>query len=108
MRFVVVSVMAGLAVSAAALAKAQEIGPIEHHHLWGDGWDGMFFGPVMMVVFLAILVVLVVAALRWSGTALHSGGAVAPMAPLDILKQRFARGEIDKEEYEARRRVLSD
>ncbi|WP_018616980.1 SHOCT domain-containing protein [Segetibacter koreensis] len=27
-------------------------------------------------------------------------------SPLDILKKRFARGEINKEEYEERRRVL--
>jgi putative membrane protein len=26
--------------------------------------------------------------------------------PLDLLKGRFARGEIDKEEYEERRRIL--
>ncbi|NIA71213.1 SHOCT domain-containing protein [Pelagibius litoralis] len=90
-------------------AQAQEYGPYNHPHAWGGGWGGMIFGPLMMIAFLAVVVVLVVLAIRWVSGAGHVAAAGAGrMSALDVLKDRFARGEIDKQEYEERRRVLSD
>ncbi len=68
-------------------------------------------GPIMMVLFVAALVAVVVLVVRWLGGA--GGGGVRgaggrPKAALDILEERFARGEIDKEEFEARRQALRD
>jgi putative membrane protein len=80
------------------------------HMMWG-GWYGMFFGPLMMIIFIAAVVVLVILAVRWFGGAGHGSGAhprVPQKTPLDILKERFARGEIDKDEFEERRRLLAD
>jgi putative membrane protein len=76
--------------------------------MWNGGpW--MFFGPLMMIIFFATIVVVAVLVARWLG---HPGqGKVRhspPRTPLDILKERFARGEIDKEEFEERRRVLGE
>jgi putative membrane protein len=69
----------------------------------------MFFGPLMMIIFIAVVVVLVLLAVHWlggsHGPSRHSS---PPKTPLDILKERFARGEIDKEEFEERRRVLGE
>ena len=66
----------------------------------------------MMILFLAIAVAVVVLIIRWLGGTGHSGSAT-PSAParkhaIDILKERFARGEIEKEEFEDRRRLLED
>lgn len=89
-----------------ALAAAQGQGYADHPHHWG--WGGMILGPFMMVLVVALIVVLVVLAFRWLGSSGHTatshGSASTP--PLDILKTRFARGEIDKEEFEDRRRML--
>lgn len=82
------------------------------HMMWDGGWYGMFFGPLFMIVFIAAVIVVVVLIVRWLG---GSGQGAAPprhsspgREPLDILKERFARGEIDKEEYEERRRLLAE
>lgn len=73
---------------------------------WGGGWSGMIFGPLMMILVLALPVVAVVLLIRWLG---GSRGSASPgQTPLDILRERYARGEIDKEEFEERRRTLGD
>jgi putative membrane protein len=73
-------------------------------------WYGMIFGPIMMITVLATVVVVVVLLVRWLGGSGHGAAPHSPPAktPLDILKERFARGEIDREEFEERRRVLAD
>ena len=74
------------------------------------GWYGWFIGPLFMLAFLAAAVAVVVLIVRALSSS-HSGpefripGSGGP-PPMDILKERFARGEIDKDEYEERRRVL--
>ncbi len=81
-----------------------------HGHMWGGGWAHWIFGPVMMILFIAVIVAVVVLVVRWlGGTGDAGGGAGArPKAAQDILEERFARGEIDKEEFEQRRQALRD
>jgi putative membrane protein len=80
--------------------------------MWGWGWPGMIFGPLFMILVLAVVIAVAVFLVRWLG---GSWQPPAPphhqppgRAPLDILKERFARGEIDKDEFEERRRVLGE
>lgn len=72
----------------------------------------MIFGPLFMILLLAVLIAAVVILVRGLG---GPGSATQPThhsppgrTPLDILKERFARGEIDKSEFEERRRVLGE
>ncbi|WP_269908419.1 SHOCT domain-containing protein [Mesorhizobium qingshengii] len=83
-----------------------------HMMWWGGGWYAMIFGPLFMILMLAVLIAAVVVLLRWIGGPWQ--GTVLPhhtppgRTSLDILKERFARGEIDKDEFEERRRVLGE
>jgi putative membrane protein len=80
--------------------------------MWGGGWFGMILGPLFFILVLLALIVGIAAVVRWIGMPGHAQHTVhhAPpgRTPLDILKERYARGEIDKEEFEERRRVLED
>jgi putative membrane protein len=68
------------------------------------------------VAFIVLLVVLVVLAIRWLLRSLSAPSGPAGMSvgdsattedpALALLRERFARGEIDADEYEQRRRTL--
>ncbi len=78
-------------------------------HMWGGGW-GMVFGPIFMIIVLVIIVAAVALVLRWVFGGADDQSARSDDrdedAALRILRERFARGEIDREEFEERRRAL--
>ncbi len=80
------------------------------HHMWGGTmWGPGLFGPFFMLLFLLLVVALTVLAVRWlSGPSDRYGAPRTPESPspVDVLKQRFARGEIDKADYEERLKLL--
>ena len=71
-------------------------------HMWGSGYG--ILGAGMMIVFWGAIIFLVVVAVRWLSDGNSSKSSKS--SALDILKERLARGEIDPEEYEARRKAL--
>ena len=70
----------------------------------GFGW--MWLMPVFWIVFLGLIIWAVVAAVRGSSESRSSGSSKADSA-LEVLKKRYARGEINKEEYEEKKRDLA-
>jgi putative membrane protein len=72
------------------------------HPMWGMWGLGMM---IMMLVFWAVVIVGMVLGIRWLVSQGRDGRSTDPA--LDILRQRYARGEIDQQEFEARKRDLT-
>ena len=71
----------------------------------GIGW-GMGFGGLFMILFWSIVILGVLVAAKWIfGSNASSRGTKSTNA-LDILQERYARGEIDEQEYQQKRREL--
>lgn len=68
-------------------------------------WNGMgVWGWLMMVAFWIIVIALVIWMVRSTGGSARSDENQA----LRILDERFARGEIEHDEYQERRRILEN
>ena len=64
----------------------------------------MGFGGVFMILFWALIILGIVALGRWLFSSTGSGDS--GKRPLEILQQRYARGEIDRDQYERMRQDL--
>jgi len=82
----------------AAPAWAQGPTPRQMHDWMGWGSGGMWLGPLFMIIPLALLIIAVVALVRWMGGGSGNGGGRLRTAR-DLLDERYARGEIEREEY---------
>jgi len=81
----------------------------ERPYEWGWGMHPMMWGAwgfgmmIMMILFWVLIIVAVVLGIRW---LLGQGKEPRSDSALEILRQRYARGEIDKEEFEAKKQDL--
>ncbi|MGB9129207.1 MAG: SHOCT domain-containing protein [Thiobacillus sp.] len=75
-----------------------------YNHGWMfDGWGGMLLGSVWMILIWAIPLLLIVALLKYLFAKPRETGSRADTpeqkTPLDILKEAYARGEVDRDTY---------
>lgn len=72
---------------------------------YGMGW----FGGILMIVFWILIIVGLVFLIKWliQSTARDKTTGSGGNRSLEILKERYARGEIDKEEFETKKKDLS-
>ena len=71
---------------------------------YGMGW----FGSILMVAFWVAVIVGMIFLIRWLVVSTRGGvsGARSEDSALEILKRRYARGEINREEFEEKRKDL--
>jgi putative membrane protein len=69
------------------------------------GWGGFGLGWLFMLPFWALLILGVIALIRYLGNSGKSSNK--DKSPLDILERRYAGGEIDKKEFEEKKKDLS-
>jgi putative membrane protein len=82
-------------------------------HMWSGGWGFWWFFPLMMLFMLVVCAAMFLFGHRWGG-GLHRWGPWGPgrewgdptQSALQILNERFARGEIQKAEYEEKKAAI--
>ncbi len=79
---------------------------------WGNGlnggywWMGLVGLGVQLIFWIALILLGVYLFRQLVRPGVSSGSFVRNDASLDILRERFARGEIDSEEYQRRKQNL--
>jgi len=71
----------------------------EMHPMWWWGWGMM----AMMFLFWVLFIVGLIVGIRW---LIGTGKEQKQDSAIEILRQRYARGEINKEEFEVKKKDL--
>jgi putative membrane protein len=76
----------------------------------GWGWGGWILMTIAMVVFWAIVITAIVLGVRYVATATSQRDRPTPDTNRaeDVLAERFARGEIDEDEFRRRMTALRE
>lgn len=97
-------------ISTAALGVATDLFAQERYYEWRWHMHPMFWGAwgigilLIMFLFWVLVIVGLVVGIRW---LLGKGRNSRSDSALEILRQRYARGEINKDEFEAKKKDLS-
>lgn len=77
--------------------------------MMGYGYGMSWYGHILMLIFWVAVIVGIIFLIRWLVVSSQAGGQVTSQGAdtaLDILRKRYARGEINKEEFEEKKKDL--
>ena len=76
--------------------------------MMGYGMTGGFgFGWIFMILWAVLIIVGIVALVKWMGAPSAADGRSGESRALNILKERYARGEIDEQEFQKKKHDLT-
>ena len=71
----------------------------------GVGWGWIGLGVVHMVLFWALVILVLIGLVKWLAPG---APPLSEQRPIDILKARYAKGELTREQFEQMKRELAD
>jgi len=98
-----------------SLAKTQAYAQTGQYGGWGmgsgmmGGYGNGWFGGILMIVFWILILVGLIFLIKWlvQSTSRDKTTGSSGNRALEILKERYAKGEINKEEFESKKKDLS-
>ena len=72
------------------------------NNMGGFGW-GPGFGWIFMILFWGLIILGIVAIVKWISDSSQNTNNSQPKTALDILNERYAHGDIEREEFEQKK-----
>jgi len=77
-----------------------------YHDMGGIGWSMGFGGWIFMIFFWGLVILGIVAVVKWLTGSSRPSDIAPPKTARQILEERYTKGEIDREEFEQKKRDL--